>query len=307
MIKALLALRRHARMKRLALLMAMWMLCIAPAFAADTAAGSLMSLAGAPDVRSASVLILDETNVSVLYQRQGSVTTPIASITKLMTALVVLDASQPLDDIIEITKDDTNTVKGAHSRLPVGAKVSRGDLLHVALMSSENRAAHALGRSYPGGLAAFVRAMNTKARSLDMHTAHFVDPTGLSGGNVASPLDLAELVVAAAKYPTIREFSTDGVHSVPTARGRIEFRNTNPLVTNPDWHIVVQKTGYLSEAGRCLVMKTVIEGRELVIVLLDSFGKYTRTADARRIRKWIESSVHGAPATAVAGVPAEGK
>jgi D-alanyl-D-alanine endopeptidase (penicillin-binding protein 7) len=285
----------------------MWMLCIASAIAAEPPADALAFMSGTPDLRSASVLILDEANARVLYQRQAEVAIPIASITKLMTALVVLDAGQPLDEIIEITKDDTNTVKGAWSRLPVGARVSRGDLLHIALMASENRAAHALGRSYPGGLTAFMRAMNAKAKALNMHSARFVDPTGLSAGNVASPFDLAELVVAAARNPTVREYSTDSVQSVAIGRGQLEFRNTNSLVSNPDWHIIVQKTGYLAEAGRCLVLETVIGGRELVIVLLDSFGKYTRTADARRVRKWIESSLHTVPAFAAAGVQGANK
>jgi D-alanyl-D-alanine endopeptidase (penicillin-binding protein 7) len=173
-------------------------------------------------------------------------------------------------------------------------------------MASENRAAHALGRSYPGGISAFVAAMNRKAKALNMHTAHFVDPTGLSGMNVASAYDLAELVVAASKNAIIRAFSTDRDHSIPIGRSQLVFHNTNPLVSSPDWNIVVQKTGFLNEAGRCLVLKTVIEGREMVIVLLDSFGKYTRTADARRIRRWIESAVHAAPASAVASVPNAG-
>ena len=293
-------------MKRLALLVAIGMLSIAPASEAGPAAGPLASLSGNPDVRSAAVLIIDEANSSVLYQRQAAIAAPIASITKLMTALVVLDAGQSLDELITVTKEDTNSVKGAHSRLPIGAKVTRGDLLHIALMSSENRAAHALGRNFPGGVSAFVAAMNAKAKALSMHTAHFVDPTGLSGMNVASAYDLAELVVAASKNVTIRAFSTDTAHSIPIGRSLLEFRNTNPLVSSPDWNIVVQKTGYLNEAGRCLVLKTVIEGREMVIVLLDSFGKYTRTADARRIRRWIESAVQGAPASAVASVPSAG-
>jgi len=248
------------------------------------------------------VLILDETTSSVLYARQANLATPIASITKLMTALVVLDSGQPLDEVVEVTQADRGSGKGAHSRLPVGARLSRSDLLHLALMASENRAAHVLGRTYPGGLPAFVRAMNAKATVLHMNTAHFVDPSGLSSHNVASPVDLAKLVIAAAQNPTIRDFSTDNEHTVQIGRTALEFHNTNSLVSNPTWDIIVQKTGYNAEAGRCLVLKTMIEGRAVVIVLLDSFGKYTRTADARRIRTWMESTLHTAGASAASTV-----
>ena len=245
---------------------------------------------GKPDVKSSSVLVLDEKDESVLYSRQADVALPIASITKLMTALVVLEAQQPLDEELEITKDDRDSERNSSSRLAIGTKLERGDLMHVALMASENRAAHALGRNYPGGLAAFVHAMNAKAKALGMTSTHFVDPTGLSSDNVASPADLAKLVIAASHNATIREFSTDPDYSVTVGRREIEFRNTNTLVKNPTWDIVVQKTGYITEAGKCLVMKAVIEGRSVVIVLLDSFGKYTRIADANRIRKWMENT-----------------
>jgi D-alanyl-D-alanine endopeptidase (penicillin-binding protein 7) len=255
---------------------------------ASASRGDLRFL-GKPDVKSSSVLVLDEKDSSVLYSRQADVALPIASITKLMTALVVLDAQQPLDEELEITKEDRDTERNSVSRLAFGTKLERGDLLHVALMASENRAAHALGRNYPGGITAFVHAMNAKAKALGMTSSHFVDPTGLSSDNVASPADLAKLVIAASHNPTIREYSTDPDYSVTVGRREIEFRNTNLLVKNPTWDIVVQKTGYITEAGKCLVMKAVIEGRSVVIVLLDSFGKYTRTADANRIRKWMES------------------
>jgi D-alanyl-D-alanine endopeptidase (penicillin-binding protein 7) len=214
---------------------------------------------------------------------------PIASITKLMTALVVLEAGQPLTEILEVTAEDRKGERGP-SRLAIGAKLSRGDLLHIALMSSDNRAAHTVGRNYPGGMAALVRAMNAKAQALGMMHAHFADATGLSADNVASPKDLSKLVLAAARNPKIRDYSTDTEHTVTVARRELQFRNTNYLVRKSDWDIELQKTGFTNEAGKCLVMKTVIHDRTLVIVLLDSFGKYTRTADARRIKKWLEAT-----------------
>ncbi len=242
-----------------------------------------------PQIRSSAVLVLDEASSTVLLSRQADAAIPIASITKLMTAVVVLDAKQPLDEMLVITDEDREHGRGAFSRIAIGTRLSRSDLLHVALMSSENRAAHALGRNYPGGLPAFVTAMNAKARALGMRNARFVDPTGLSNGNVASPADLSKLVIAASHEPTIQQFSTDELHAVRVGRRMLEFRNTDLLVRNPAWNIIVQKTGYITEAGKCLVMKTLIRGRAVVIVLLDSFGKYTRVADAQRIRKWLEA------------------
>ena len=243
-----------------------------------------------PKLKSSSVLIVDQSDSSVLYSRNSDVASPIASITKLMTALVVLDAKQPLDEPIQITEADRDHPKGAFSRLTVGTTLTRGDLMHVALMASENRAAHALGNNYPGGMPAMVAAMNAKAKALGMTSAHFVDPTGLSSQNVASPEDLSKLVIAASKNRTIREFSTDKNYAVRVHRHLVEFRNTDNLVANPAWNIIVQKTGYIAEAGKCLVMAAVIEGRSVVIVLLDSFGKYTRVADAQRIKTWMASS-----------------
>jgi serine-type D-Ala-D-Ala endopeptidase (penicillin-binding protein 7) len=263
-----------------------------PALAAGSGARAHATAAprsDGPGLRSSSALVLDVTHSSTLYSRNPDTPLPIASITKLMTSLVVADAGQPLDEVLEITKDDRSIGKGAYSRLAYGTKLTRGDLMHLALMSSENRAAHALGRNYPGGLPGFVRAMNKKAAALGMTRAHFVDPAGLSSENVASPNDLARLVAAAAKNPTIRAYSTDHAHAVRVGRQTLEFRNTNTLVSNPTWNIIVQKTGYISEAGQCLVMQAVIDGRTVVMVLLNSFGKYTRVADARRIRKWMES------------------
>jgi D-alanyl-D-alanine endopeptidase (penicillin-binding protein 7) len=207
-----------------------------------------------------------------------------------MTALVVLDANQPLDEPLEITQAEQDLPKGGFSRLAVGTVLTRGDLMHLALMSSENRAAHALGNNYPGGMSAMVSAMNAKAAVLGMTSAHFVDPTGLSSENVASPEDLSKLVIAASQNSTIREYSTDKSYTVRVHRRLVQFRNTDNLVANPTWNIIVQKTGYISEAGKCLVMEAVIEGRNVVIVLLDSLGKYTRVADAKRVKSWMESS-----------------
>jgi D-alanyl-D-alanine endopeptidase (penicillin-binding protein 7) len=240
-----------------------------------------------PNLRSNAFYILDESGSKVLAARNEGVAAPIASITKLMTSLVVLDAGQPMDEVISITRDDVRDTAGSNSRLAPGARLSRADLMHLALMSSENRAAHALCRTYPGGLPACVSAMNAKARSLGMTTARFVEPTGLSSSNVSSPVDLARLVRAAAANPTIRKYSTDPDHTV-YVRGRpLEFRSTNSLVDKSSWQVTVQKTGYNAEAGRCLVMLTVIDGRDVLIVLLNSWGKLTRIGDANRIRDWI--------------------
>jgi D-alanyl-D-alanine endopeptidase (penicillin-binding protein 7) len=240
-------------------------------------------------LKSSSVLIMDQSDSSVLYSRHSDVAMPIASITKLMTALVVLDAKQPLDEAIQITDADRDLPKGGFSRLAVGTVLTRGDLMHLALMSSENRAAHALGNNYPGGMPAMVAAMNAKASELGMTTSHFVDPTGLSSQNVASPEDLSKLVIAASHNPRIREYSTDSHYAVKVRKHMVEFHNTDNLVANPTWNIIVQKTGYITEAGKCLVMAAVIEGRSVVIVLLDSFGRYTRVADAKRIKTWMEA------------------
>jgi len=242
-----------------------------------------------PALRSSAALVLDESTEAVLFSKHAELPTPIASITKLMTALVVLEADQPLGQLLEITPEDTTLSKSSVSRLAVGTVLTRGDLLHLALMSSENRAAHALGRNYPGGLGACIAAMNAKARALGMLSAHFVEPTGLSSDNIASPEDLSKLVIAASQNPTIQSYSTDSRYLVAVGRRLLEFRNTDSLVTNPSWNIVVQKTGYIAEAGKCLVMKAIIEGRAIVIVLLDSLGKESRLADARRIKKWMES------------------
>jgi len=243
-----------------------------------------------PKLKSSSVLIVDQSDSSVLYSRRSDVAAPIASITKLMTALVVLDAKQPLDEPLAITQAEAGLPKSRGSRLSVGTVLTRGDLMHLALMSSENRAAHALGVNYPGGVPAIVTAMNAKATALGMTTAHFVDPTGLSSDNVASPEDLSKLVHAAAQNAHIREYSTDPSYAVRVRRHLVEFHNTDNLVKNPTWNIIVQKTGYIAEAGKCLVMEAVIEGRNVIIVLLDSAGRLTRVADAKRVKTWMEST-----------------
>jgi serine-type D-Ala-D-Ala endopeptidase (penicillin-binding protein 7) len=245
-----------------------------------------------PAIKSGSVLVVDESDSSVLLSRHADAAMPIASITKLMTALVVLDAGQSLDERITITQADRDLRKGAFSRLAVGATLTRGDLMHLALMSSENRAAHALGNNYAGGMPAMVAAMNAKALALAMTHSHFVDANGLSSQNVASPEDLSKLVIAASHNPEIRAYSTDKRYAVRVGRRLVEYRNTDNLVANPTWNILVQKTGYIVEAGKCLVMEAVIQGRSVVIVLLDSFGKYTRVADAKRIKTWMEANAN---------------
>ncbi len=267
-------------------------LCLATALAPIAAVAGPAGGAGsksAPEVRSHAFYVLDESDSSVLAARNEHTPAPIASITKLMTALVVLDAGQSLEETLTITAEDVRGTPGSTSRLAVGARLSRDDLLRLALMSSENRAAHALCRSYPDGKEACVQAMNDKAAALGMESARFVEPTGLSSSNVASPEDLAKLVLAAAANPTVREYSTTSSHTVTVKRQPLEYRNTNLLVRNPSWQVNVQKTGYISEAGRCLVMQAVIDGRDVVIVLLNSWGKLTRIGDANRIRNWMQS------------------
>jgi serine-type D-Ala-D-Ala endopeptidase (penicillin-binding protein 7) len=266
-------------------------LCLLTALSPVSAAAKVESKPRAsPDLRSTAFYILDESGSKVLAARNEGIAAPIASITKLMTTLVVLAAGQPMAEMISITRDDVRETARSNSRLAAGARLSRADLMHLALMSSENRAAHALCRAYPGGIRACVSAMNDKARSLGMTTAHFVEPTGLSSGNVSSPADLAKLVRAAAANPTIREFSTDPDHTVYVRGRALEYRSTNSLVEKSDWQVTVQKTGYIADAGRCLVMQVVIDGRDVVIILLNSWGKFTRIGDANRIRDWMESS-----------------
>jgi len=238
---------------------------------------------------SANALIVDANSGDVIYERDAGRPVPIASITKLMTALVVLDGQQPLDEVIVITADDKWKGKGAFSRLPVGAKLTRGDLLKLALMASENRAARTLGRNYPGGMKAFVRTMNQKAKALGMTRTKFDDPSGLSSLNVSSPRDLSKLLNAVSRDTRIREFSTLESHEVRIGKNSLVYRNTNLLVGKQDWKILVQKTGYTNDAGECLVMQAMIGDRAVNMVLMNSFGKLTRTADARRVRRWMEA------------------
>ena len=245
---------------------------------------------GEPNVRSSGVLVFDPVTGQTLFSKNAEQAAPIASITKLMTAMVVLDTKLPLDEAIELTTDDIDLVKNTHSRLPIGTHFRRDDLLRLALMASDNRAASALGRNYPGGLPAFVVAMNEKAKALGLTQTHYVDSSGLSPDNVSSPADLGKLVSAAATYPLITEYTTTGAVNVtlPDSKRKLSFVNTNSLVRHSDWKIGLSKTGYINEAGKCLVMHAMIANQPIVIVLLDSWGRLTRVADANRIRKWLE-------------------
>lgn len=242
------------------------------------------------DLKSNAALVLDQSTAEVLFEKNAQIALPIASITKLMTSLIVVEANQKMDEPITVTEEDIDREKFSHSRLRIGSQLTRANMLHIALMSSENRAASALGRSYPGGLPAFVAAMNARARTLGMSNTHYVDSTGLSSGNISTARDLAKLVIAAHQHPLIRQFSTDSKYAVEPGGPMLQYRNSNHLVDNPDWQIGLQKTGYISEAGRCLVMQTQIEGRPIVMVFLDSKGKTSRLADAGRIRKWLENA-----------------
>ncbi|MBK1711991.1 D-alanyl-D-alanine endopeptidase [Rubrivivax gelatinosus] len=252
------------------------------------------------DLKSSVALVVDQDTNQVLLSKNPHAVLPIASITKLMTGLVVTEAHQSLDDVLTISQDDVDTEKGSSSRLLVGTQLTRGEMMHLALMSSENRAANALGRHYPGGLPAFVQAMNAKAQLLGMHDTRYVEPTGLSSQNQSSARDLAVLVNAAYSHPILRELTTSTDASVAVGRRQLQFHTTNGLVRNPSWEIGLQKTGYISEAGRCLVMQAHLAGRKLIMVLLDSAGKYSRIGDAERIRKWLTSEAGPALGSALA-------
>jgi len=241
-------------------------------------------------LRSAAAIIQDQETGEILYGKNASAVTPIASITKLMTAMVVLDSNPDLNQIITISSDDMDSLRGTHSRLKPGASLSRDELLRVALMASENRAAAALGRSYPGGFDAFVRAMNHKALMLGMNDSRFGDATGLSSANVSSAEDLAKLVRAAHQYDLIRNYTTLTGHEVHVAGRPLAYRNTNRLVANGSWNIGLSKTGFTNDAGRCLVLQAKLAERKVIIVLLDSWGKLSRIGDANRIRAWIEAN-----------------
>jgi D-alanyl-D-alanine endopeptidase (penicillin-binding protein 7) len=242
-------------------------------------------------LRSNAALVVDADTGEVVIDKNGDAVTPIASITKLMTAIVILESGLDLQAPVALTRDDVDFKKGSRSRLRTGASLSRDELLLIALMASENRAAAALGRSYPGGTQAFVAAMNSMAIELGMNDTRFVDPTGLSPLNVSSARDLAKLVRAAHGYPTIREHSTRGKATVMlSGKQKMNFHNTNGLVRNSRWEIDLSKTGYISEAGRCLVMQVRVASKDLIVVLLDSWGKQSRLGDAARIKKWVETT-----------------
>ncbi|GLC93399.1 D-alanyl-D-alanine endopeptidase [Cupriavidus sp. TA19] len=265
--------------------------------------GEAMGLRDTEDalaLRSSVALVMDQGSNEVLFQKNASAVLPIASITKLMTALVVMDARLPMDEVLTISEEDRDTEKHSSSRLRFGTQLTRQELLLLALMSSENRAASALGRNYPGGLPSFVQAMNRKARELGMNDSHFVDSSGLSSSNVSSAMDLVRMVNAAYRNPTIREFSTQTEHEVNVLGRTQHYVSTNRLVRGGNWEIGLQKTGFISEAGQCLVMQARVQGRNVVMVFLDSAGKLSRFADANRVKDWLEhspSQQHGFPSS----------
>lgn len=240
-------------------------------------------------LRSAAALVLDQQTGQTLVEKQAEAIMPIASITKLMTAMVVLDAQQDLQETLVIENVDKDTLRHSRSRLPVGTRLTRSEALNLALMSSENRAAHALGRCYPGGVEACVKAMDAKAQALGLTETHFQDPAGLSSGNVSSAQDLARLVDTAYRYPQIREFTTRAEATIHSGRRTLQFINTNALVRAGRWQIGLSKTGFINEAGQCLVMQAMLAERPVLIVLLDSWGRYTRLGDANRIKQWLEA------------------
>ena len=253
--------------------------------------GQMAGLQGTPDdlnLKSSVAYVIDQDTHEVLLSKNDQAVLPIASITKLMTGLIISEAKLSLDEAITITQDDVDTEKGSSSRLRPGTTLTRGELLHLALMASENRAAHALGRTYPGGMPAFVGLMNAKANQLGMHDTRYIEPTGLSSKNQSSAKDLATLVGTAYHDPMLRELSTSPSYAVEVGNHTLQYRTTNRLVKNPNWDIGLQKTGYISEAGQCLVMQTKIAGRKLIMVFLDSAGKLSRIADAERVRRWVE-------------------
>ncbi len=258
----------------------------------DALAASIFNRSFTPNLRSGIALIYDEQEQRAIYAKGADTVAPIASITKLMTAMVVLDARLPMDEQITLSRDDEDRYKRSRSRMRRGMTLARGDLLRLALMASENRAAAALARTYPGGTQAMVAMMNAKAQALGMRDTYFVDPTGLHSDNVSTAQDLVKLVLAAQRYEAIQNATTTTSHTVEVGSRRpMHFRNTNPLVRNAKWDIGLSKTGYISEAGRCLVMETKIKQRPVVIVLLDSWGKRTRVGDANRIKRWMESAL----------------
>jgi D-alanyl-D-alanine endopeptidase (penicillin-binding protein 7) len=248
----------------------------------------LHSTADDLDLKSSVAYVIDQDTNEVLLSKNDQAILPIASITKLMTGVVLSEAKLSMDESITITQDDVDTEKGSSSRLKVGTTLTRGELLHLSLMASENRAAHALGRTYPGGLNAFVDLMNAKATSLGMRDTRYIEPTGLSSKNQSSAKDLATLVSFAYQDSMLRELSTSPSYQVEVGKHTLNYKTTNRLIKNPNWDIGLQKTGYISEAGQCLVMQAKIAGRKLIMVFLDSAGKLSRIADAERVRRWVE-------------------
>ena len=254
--------------------------------------GEIAGLHGIQDsleLKSSVALVIDQDTQEVLFKKNEHAVLPIASLTKLMTGVIISGANLPMNEVITVTQADVDTEKGSSSRLSVGASLTRGELLHLALMSSENRAAHALGRTYPGGLSSFVSLMNAKAKLLGMKDTNYAEPTGLSSRNQSSAQDLATLVNAAHGDPLLRELTTSPGYQVAVGKRTLQYNNTNRLVKNPMWDIGLQKTGYITEAGQCLVMQTKIAGRKVIMVFLDSAGKLSRLGDAERVRRWVES------------------
>ncbi len=272
---------------------------VEPAVMSVGALSGLHTVGDPLELKSGAALVVDQDSNQVLFSKNSHAVLPIASITKLMTALVVVEAKLPLDETLSVDQADIEETQGSRSRLAAGTSLTRGDLLQLALMSSENRAAHALSRNYPGGSAAFVAAMNQRAQQLGMHDTRFVEATGLSPDNRSSASDLVRLMNAASSHDVIRGFSTSKESMVPVGADErmVHFRSTNGLIGNPDWEISLQKTGYIAAAGRCLVMQAQMAGRRLTMVLLDSAGRYSRFADAERIRKWL-ATTHLPAATA---------
>ena len=244
---------------------------------------------GLPVLEASVAYVVDQDSGQVLLGKNDDDVRPIASLTKLMTGVIVADAKLPLDERITITDDDVDRLKGSSSRLRVGTVLTRAQALHLALMSSENRAAHALARTYPGGESAFVDAMNNKARQLGMDQTHYVEPTGLSSRNRSSARDLATLADAAHERPLLRKYSTSPGYRLDVARGALQYVNSNRLVREGDWPIGLQKTGYISEAGQCLVVQTRVKGRNLIMVFLDSATKVTRIRDAEIVKRWLRT------------------
>ncbi|KGD85238.1 D-alanyl-D-alanine endopeptidase (penicillin-binding protein 7) [Pantoea sp. PNA 14-12] len=262
---------------------------------------SQMAPIAQPQIASGSALIVDLTNGKVLFSSHPDRVRPIASITKLMTAMVVLDAHQPMNEMVKVDISQTPEMRGVFSRVKLNSEISRRSMLMLALMSSENRAAASLAHAYPGGYDAFIRAMNAKARALGMMHTHYVEPTGLSIKNVSSAQDLVKLLKATREYPLLGELSTTKEETAVFAHPSyaLPFRNTNHLVYKNGWHIQLTKTGYTDQAGHCLVMRTMIKNRPVALVVLDAFGKYTHFADANRLRDWLETG-KAAPVPAAA-------